>query len=75
MICGRCGKSVQERIIEGGWHELYGCDCPRRAYVIDPYDKCKTIRRDAPPEVHPEDRHPDLGEPQWAPREPEEKTR
>jgi len=23
-------------------------------------------------EIHPEDRHPDLGEPQWAPREPEE---
>jgi len=26
------------------------------------------------PEVHPEDRHPDLGEPQWAPPEPEEDT-
>jgi len=28
-----------------------------------------------PPEVHPEDRHPDLGEPQWAEREPEEDAR
>lgn len=49
MICGRCGKTVRERVTADGWHELYGCDCAPRAWKIDPSDERKTIRREAAP--------------------------